>query len=139
MDTGYKGDLTPQAAWELLKNNQTAILVDVRTLAEFRFVGMVRLEELGKKAIYIPWVNEVGEQNGEFASTLKAHISDFNTPILFLCRSGGRSQHAAIRTTYLGFMNCYNILEGFEGDLDQDSHRGTAAGWKYAGLPWKQS
>jgi len=39
----------------------------------------------------------------------------------------------------IGFTEAYNILEGFEGDKDENGHRGNVSGWKAAGLPWMQS
>lgn len=136
----YAGDLTPQEAWEKLSSDSNAVLIDVRTQAEWAWVGMVDLASLNKTVGCVEWVrfpNSV--PNADFVGDVEEIVDNPDTPILLLCRSGVRSVHGAEALTAAGFKNCYNILGGFEGDKDAHAHRGTTNGWKVAGLPWKQS
>jgi rhodanese-related sulfurtransferase len=139
----YAGDIAPKAAWELLAATPAAQLVDVRTMAEWSFVGVPDLSELGRQAHCIEWQSfPDGTINPAFASetaaTLTAAGADKATPVLMLCRSGARSRAAATALTALGFTQAYNIASGFEGDPDSGHHRGRRNGWKADGLPWKQ-
>jgi len=136
---GYAGDLTPQAAWSLLSDDKSALLVDVRTDAEWNYVGLPDLAPLGKKPLLLPWqVYPAMAVNGQFTAALRQAGAPLEAPILFLCRSGVRSKAAAIAATQAGYARCYNIADGFEGPLDAAKHRGTASGWKASGLPWLQ-
>ncbi|MEH6404354.1 MAG: rhodanese-like domain-containing protein [Sneathiella sp.] len=136
---GYAGDVTVLQAWTLLKDNPDSILVDVRTNAEWAFVGQPDLSSLNKQVIPISWVLFPNmSPNENFISDLKNHHSNQNAPILFLCRSGVRSIAAAISATHAGYEQCYNVLAGFEGDLDPNRHRGNASGWKNENLAWVQ-
>jgi rhodanese-related sulfurtransferase len=126
----------------MLKSDPAAQLVDVRTVAEWNYVGLPDLSSVGRKAHTVEWQSfPSGAPNaafvGEAAQALGAVTSD--TPVLLLCRSGVRSRAAAIAMTRAGFTHAYNITGGFEGDLDGDRHRGKSNGWKAAGLPWKQT
>ena len=116
-----------------------AQLVDVRTDAEWNFVGVPDLSEAGKQAVLIPWqVYPTMQVNGSFIDQMKqAGITPDDT-IYFLCRSGVRSTAAANAAIAAGFPNAINVADGFEGPPDSDAHRGTVAGWKAAGLPWQQ-
>jgi rhodanese-related sulfurtransferase len=139
--SNYAGDITPQEAWGMLKDNEHAILVDVRTEAEWRFVGVPDTHELGREALFIEWVSYPdGERNHQFAAQLKEHGLEpgADTPIIFLCRSGQRSIGAAVAATDAGLAPSFNVLDGFEGATDDAGHRGSA-GWRAAGLPWRQS
>lgn len=137
---GYAGDVSPQEAWEILQREPKAVLVDVRTQPEWSFVGVPDLEPLGKRAILIPWqVYPQMQVHQGFAEDLAAAGVSQDDPVLFLCRSGQRSRHAAQALTSLGYRTCYNVAEGFEGNHDAQGHRGTTGGWKVANLPWKQS
>ncbi|NMM43524.1 rhodanese-like domain-containing protein [Rhodospirillaceae bacterium KN72] len=140
MGGGYTGDVTPSEAWEILEKETDALLVDVRTAAEWQFVGVPVLDGLGKEAILVEWIKfPGGAPNGDFVAQVKSAIPDGTDPaILFLCRSGQRSMGAAAALTQAGFSRCYNILDGFEGNKDADGHRGKTGGWKVAGLPWAQ-
>lgn len=140
MANGYAGDISPQEAWDLIQNNDQAVLVDVRTDAEWRFVGVPTLEELGREVGFVQWVTSAGQPNSAFVAELAGLglQPDDGRPILFLCRSGQRSIAAAQAATAAGYGPAYNILEGFEGGLDAAGHRG-GSGWRAAGLPWKQS
>lgn len=135
----YAGDILPDEAWDILQNHAGALLVDVRTEAEWAYVGVPSLATLGREPIFIPWMHfPSGDQNPHFADQVAGHVTDKETPILFLCRSGQRSRAAAQAVTALGFTRCYNIAHGFEGDKDADHHRSTINGWKVDGLPWVQ-
>lgn len=136
---GYAGDVAPQEAWRILAEAPGAILVDVRTQPEWVFVGIPDIGGLSKKPAFIPWqVYPSMAQNPEFARQLTAAGAKPDQPVLFLCRSGGRSKAAAIAMTAQGFTRAYNIVGGFEGPLDTTRHRGAAGGWKADGLPWIQ-
>ncbi len=136
MSSGYEGDITPAEAWGILKDKPGAVLVDVRTEAEWRFVGTPDLTELGKQAVFAEWNTSSG-RNPDFLTELKA-AGISQGPVLFLCRSGQRSIGAAQDATAAGICPAYNISDGFEGALDADGHRGRD-GWRAAGLAWKQS
>jgi rhodanese-related sulfurtransferase len=137
----YAGDITPLEAWKLLSDNPNAVLVDVRTDAEWRFVGVPDLSSLGRDVVYIEWVTGNGTPNANFADELNRHVppapADHERPVIFLCRSGNRSIGAAQVSTQLGLTPAYNVLDGFEGQLDAHGHRGET-GWRAVGLPWKQ-
>lgn len=133
----YAGDITPQQAWQLLRDNPDAVLVDVRTDAEWRFVGVPDLSELGREVTYIEWNRFDGHRNNDFVADL-ASAGIAAGPVVFLCRSGNRSIGAAEAATAAGIAPSYNVLEGFEGDLDEQGHRGVG-GWRTGGLPWRQS
>ena len=137
----YAGDITPLEAWKLLSDNPRAVLVDVRTEAEWRFVGVPDLSSLGREVVYIEWNASDGTRNESFADELKERVppaaADEERPVVFLCRSGNRSIGAAEVATEAGLTPAYNVLDGFEGHLDANGHRGET-GWRAVGLPWKQ-
>jgi rhodanese-related sulfurtransferase len=127
----YAGALTPAEAHALARHG--ANLVDVRTRAEWEWVGRPL------EGHFIEWNTwPGGARNPAFADELRAALPPSDTPIMFLCRSGGRSHNAAALAAQLGYSQAYNILEGFEGDKDADGHRSTVGGWRKAGLPWTQ-
>lgn len=135
----YKGDLTPDETWALLKSDEKAQLIDVRSDAEWTFVGTPDLSSLGRKTILLSWQIFPGmARNERFEDTL-ADALDKDAPLAFICRSGARSAAAASAMTARGFSNCFNVSTGFEGDGNADSHRGQTNGWKADGLPWRQS
>jgi rhodanese-related sulfurtransferase len=141
---GYAGDIAPKEAFELLKSDPKAQLVDVRSAAEWTFVGVPDLTSLQRKPVLVEWQVFPGMgRNAEFdqavAERLTAAGATASTPIAFLCRSGARSQAAAIAMTAKGFTKCFNVAGGFEGDVDAERHRGGTNGWKAEGLPWVQS
>jgi rhodanese-related sulfurtransferase len=136
---GYAGDVDVGKAWEGVKNNPGAVLVDVRTKAEWNFVGIPDLSEAGKEPVLIEWqVFPTMDVNASFVDAVIVAAPDKTQPIYFLCRSGARSKSAAMALTQAGYSACFNISEGFEGPHDQNRHRGTTAGWKASGLPWVQ-
>ena len=129
----YEGALTPAEAYELLQLAPGARLIDVRTKAEWDWVGRV------PGAIEIEWSGYPGKQlNAHFIQTLK-HSVMTESLLVFLCRSGKRSSDAAKAATEAGFPVCYNVLEGFEGDKDVHGQRNRSGGWRACGLPWYQS
>lgn len=132
----YAGDITPQESWKLLNEDADAVLVDVRTEAEWRFVGTPDLSGVGKEVVYIQWVDAAGNRNANFARELTEKVS--GGPVVLLCRSGNRSIPAAQAATAAGLTPAYNMLDGFEGGPDGQGHRG-ATGWKADGLPWSQT
>ena len=135
----YAGDISPMQAWKLLSEDDAATLVDVRTPAEWNYVGVPDLSSVGKQPLLLPWVFFPSmERNEQFVAQLEKAGLDREAPLLFICRSGARSRAAAIAMTARGFTRCYNVGSGFEGDLDQGRHRGTVSGWKAEGLPWLQ-
>lgn len=136
----YAGDITPEHAWELLRDNPDAVLVDVRTDAEWKYVGVPDTSALGKQPVLIEWVSYPhGARNDNFVDQLKeAGITGGeDAPVIFLCRSGQRSIGAAEAATAAGIGPSYNVLDGFEGALGADGHRGLV-GWRAIGLPWRQ-
>jgi len=139
--SSYAGDLSVEDAWALLQSDPAARLVDVRTQAEWNFVGLPDLSGLGKETALIEWQMFPSMQvnPGFVADTQTAVGGDKTAPVLFLCRSGARSRSAAVALTQAGYTRAYNVAGGFEGDLDGDRHRGHRNGWKAAGLPWKQT
>ena len=125
----------------MLTDNPEAVLVDVRTDAEWRFVGVPDLASLGREVVYIEWNTSDGTRNENFAAELRDQIppaaGDEERPVVFLCRSGNRSIGAAEIATEVGITPAYNVLDGFEGHLNAQGHRGET-GWRATGLPWKQ-
>jgi rhodanese-related sulfurtransferase len=136
------GDLTPAEAWQRLQAEPQAILVDVRTKMEWFLTGQPDLSGVGKTAVCLEWMTQQGKNAG-FIAELKKALAErgatADTPVLFLCRTAGRSRMAAGELTAEGYRACYNIAEGFEGDLDAHGHRNSVNGWKARGLPWRQS
>lgn len=129
----YEGALTPRETWEILQHAPGARLIDVRSRAEWDWVGRI------PNTIEIEWQSYPGMQlNPHFILELKRAV-DPESLLLFICRSGIRSSAAAKAATEAGFLNCYTVLEGFEGDRDAQGHRNTVGGWRLAGLPWLQS
>jgi len=132
--TSYAGAVTPAEADALIRSNADVMLVDVRTQAERDWVGRVRIPDA--QHVAIEWnTYPGGQRNQEFLAQLQAAASADKT-LLFLCRSGVRSRQAAAAATEHGYANCFDILEGFEGDKDAQGHRKTTGGWCVAGLPW---
>ncbi len=140
---GYAGDLTPEETWEILKSEESAVLIDVRSAAEWAYVGVTDLSSIGKETQAIEWksfsASDGMVQNLNFADQVKTICPDPNAKVLSLCRSGVRSIATSKVLTEAGFTQAYNVLEGFEGDKDATDHRGQVGGWKVRGLPWKQS
>lgn len=127
-------NLDPKQCWKILSHNPSAILIDVRTAIEHSFIGHP------PNAIHIAWKEFPDMQfNHQFISHVKDIVKNKNTPILLLCRSGQRSLAAAQALEQEGYEHLINISSGFEGQLDDQKHRGNIDGWKFCGLPWIQS
>lgn len=137
-------DVEVTEVWRRLELEPGAVLIDVRTQAEWTFVGLPDLTSLGKNLVTVEWQGFPGGQvNPSFAKQLDAELSktgvDRDAPLFFICRSGARSLRAAQVMATEGYRRCHNVAAGFEGSYDKSRHRGTLGGWKAAGLPWNQS
>ena len=129
----YAGALLPQEAYELMQKAPGAKLVDVRTHAEWNYVGRI------PNSVQIEWQTYPASQpNPNFLDELQAQ-ADKQAVVMFLCRSGARSHAAAAIAAQAGYSHSYNVLQGFEGDRDANGHRNSVGGWRVAGLPWVQS
>ncbi|MGR3514796.1 MAG: rhodanese-like domain-containing protein [Paracoccaceae bacterium] len=140
------GEVDPVQAWDILKTESDSRLIDVRTRAEWQFVGVPDIGETSREPLFIEWSRFPDMSlNHAFAEEVEAAIGqEAPGPLLFLCRSGARSLKAAMAVAghYArkgGTLTCLNVAEGFEGDLDATGHRGDHNGWKARGLAWRQS
>ena len=129
--------------WNALERDRQAQLVDVRTRAEWTYVGLPELSRLGRKVITVEWQTFADNKvDSQFAHRLTEAIDGLGgsreTEIFFICRSGARSLSAARALAAAGYTRCRNVTGGFEGQLDAEGHRGRLSGWKAAGLPWVQ-
>ena len=133
MNLPYAGALLPQEAFELVQQVPGARLVDVRTQAEWDYVGRI------PGSVQIEWQTYPGSRpNPNFLAELQAQ-TDKQAIVMFICRSGARSHAASAVAAQAGYSQSYNVLEGFEGDKDASGHRNAVGGWRVAGLPWVQS
>lgn len=142
-DSIHIEDVSVEEAWARLTSETDTILIDVRTRAEWSFVGLPDLSNLGKQVVRLEWQSfPEGQIDPAFSERLSEFLSSAgvgkDAELLFICRSGGRSRMAAEIMAAQGYARCRNVADGFEGPLDSDGHRGTQAGWKAAGLPWVQ-
>lgn len=140
----YAGDVTPRQAWQTLQEEGDAVLVDVRTRPEWSFVGIPDLSEAGKEPVLLEWqvfpgMDVADDFCDRLADLLAEKGAGPDSALMFICRSGARSQSAAQAMSAAGFSRCFNVAGGFEGRLDNAGHRGKLDGWKVDGLPWKQS
>ncbi len=129
--------------WQRLSEDSNAHIVDVRSRAEWAFVGQVDLSSLGKTPLLIEWqLFPDMAINPRFVSDLSVELESLGagkgTDVFFMCRSGVRSMAAAQAMVDAGFEACHNVADGFEVPLDDKRHRGGLSGWKAAGLPWVQ-
>jgi rhodanese-related sulfurtransferase len=132
-------NVSPTDTWTALSSDPLAQLVDVRTTAEWAYVGFPDLAAVGKRIVTISWqVFPAMQVNPLFIDELRAAGFTPENRLFFLCRSGVRSLHAAEAAIQAGYPHSYNIADGFEGPADAGGHRGTVAGWKVEGLPWVQ-
>jgi len=132
------GYLSPKDAWSLLYNEEKSILIDVRTRAEWFYVGVPDLSSLNKNLCKLEWVEYPnGNYNSNFLKVLEKKFKK-DVILIFICRSGHRSALAAQAAFQIGFNYSYNLTEGFEGDLGSNNRR-NINGWKTAGLPWSQT
>ena len=126
------GHLSSPETWEFLQSHPDAKLIDIRSSMEFLFIG----HPVG--AIHIAWMEEPDwDINPNFVQEISAAQTN-NCPIVMICRSGNRSEKAGIQLLEAGLSNIYHVSDGFEGDRDDNNHRGTLNGWRYHGLPWEQ-
>ncbi len=133
--------VSPIEAWELMRENQRVVLIDVRSSMEYLFVGHAR------GSVHVPWIDAPSwTVNPNFVTEVRKvmlggigigeHADD--APVLLICRSGKRSLEAGKLLISNGFNDVYNVAEGFEGELDEHHHRSTVGGWRYHDLPWEQ-
>lgn len=139
----YAGDVAVLECWRTLQTEPSSQLVDVRTEAEWVFVGVPQLGAVQKDTIFAEWQQYPHMQvNPTFIEKVAAELNKrqvgLDTPVFMLCRSGVRSMAAAEAMTNVGYTRVFNVLGGFEGNTDDKGHRGTKEGWKYEGLPWRQ-
>jgi rhodanese-related sulfurtransferase len=128
----YAGGVPPQLAWQLFSSGE-ALLVDVRSGEERKFVGHV------PDSLHVAWATGTAlTRNPRFVRELEAKVGGKEAVVLLLCRSGKRSALAAEAAAKAGFTQVFNVLEGFEGEIDAQQHRGVADGWRFRGLPWEQ-
>lgn len=137
-------DVEVEQAWQTLSSDPSAQLIDVRTRAEWTYVGLPDLGSLGKRPVLVEWQTFPGQTvDPHFAERLAGELKALGVSpddeLFFICRSGSRSMAAAMAMATMGFRSCHNVAGGFEGPLDDDRHRGAVGGWKAAGLPWLQS
>lgn len=137
----YAGDLDVGDVWKALEQEPDAVLVDVRTTVEWSTIGVPDLRSIGKEPVLIEWQTApTMEVNPRFLDDLRAEFERRgirrDAPVYFLCRSGVRSQSAAMAATDVGFSAAYNVAGGFEGPPGPDGRRGSVDGWQAAGLPW---
>jgi len=139
----YGGDITALESWEILSQNKDAVLIDVRTNAEWAYVGVPSLNRdmtplVGQQWQLFPNMAVDPDFVEKLSNTLSEMQLGHDAKLCFLCRSGVRSLAAAKAMWERGFKNSYNISGGFEGDLNKESHRGQKNGWKAENLPWQQ-
>ena len=136
-------DVDVEMAWKTLHSQPRSQLVDVRTRAEWTYVGIPDLGPLGRRAVLVEWQTFPDQAvDARFAERLAGELKALGVQpeddLFFICRSGSRSLAAAKAMAALGYRACHNVAGGFEGPLDNERHRGSAGGWKAAGLPWLQ-
>ncbi|UOM36946.1 rhodanese-like domain-containing protein [Acuticoccus sp. I52.16.1] len=143
MQTGNPpiSEVTPDEAYNELMNDPSARLVDVRTKAEWAYVGLPDLTAAPSgEPVLLEWqVFPTMAVADDFGQSLQSACPDPSTALYFICRSGARSLAAARLMGALGYERCFNVTDGFEGPPDGAGHRGTVAGWKASGLPWRQT
>lgn len=140
----YSRDVTVSETWERLSHVKNSVLVDVRSVPEWNFVGIPDLSSLGKEPIFLEWqsyptMQVVSDFSDRLVKAIEEVGGDQTTEVYFLCRSGVRSQGAASALTEAGYANCFNVVGGFEGPHDAERHRGQVDGWKALNLPWVQN
>ena len=143
-DKSRVDEVSVDEVWKRLSADETAQLIDVRTRAEWTYVGIPDLSGLKKETLLVEWQSyPTNQPDPDFAGKLDAALAargvakDSN--LYFICRSGARSMSAARAMADRGYTACHNVRDGFEGPLSPDRHRGVVGGWKHATLPWSQS
>ncbi len=133
--------VSAKAAYEVLKKDPRAVIVDIRSTMEYLFVGHP------SGSIHVAWIDEPEWTiNPHFVTDVRkillggatSHDDISGAPVILICRSGKRSIDAGKALLNAGFSEVFYVDEGFEGDLDDNRHRGTIGGWRFHGLPWEQ-
>ncbi len=138
-DLDVVDNIHPRDVWDALRKEAGAQLIDVRTDAEWTYVGLTDLAAAGKQPVLIPWqVFPAMQVNADFTEHLTAAGLRPEHTLYFICRSGVRSLAAAAAAIEAGFPHAFNVADGFEGPPNGEGHRGEVAGWKAEGLPWRQ-
>ena len=130
-------ELHPHETYAALSEDDTAVLIDCRSAAEWHFTGIPDLSAIGKKPLLVAIADEGGRPNPDFVSQVSETV-DVNTPVYVICRVGGRSANACRMLAEAGFTTLANVTEGFEGRGNESGHRNLVEGWKFHGLPWHQ-
>ena len=143
MEVVHIDDVPVEEVWARLERDSVLVLIDVRTRAEWAFVGLPDLEKIGKRVLTVEWQTSPESRiDAAFPERLKKVLdaagANKDSELFFICRSGGRSRMAAEAMANAGYRRCRNVADGFEGPLDANRHRGRVAGWKAAGLAWVQ-
>ncbi len=141
--SGHVDNLGVTEVWDRLRNDPSSVLIDVRTRAEWAFVGLPDLAQIGKQPVLVEWQTfPDNREDSRFAEKLGSTLKDMgasqDAQLFFICRSGSRSRRAAQAMIAVGYAKCTNVADGFEGPLDAEHRRGRVGGWKAAGLPWAQ-
>lgn len=136
-------DVSVSDTWARLASDAKSVLIDVRTRAEWAYVGVPDLSGIGKQVVLVEWQSFPENRiDPDFAAKLTEALNQArvkkDADLFFICRSGGRSRMAAVVMAEAGYACCHNVAQGFEGGLDAERHRGRVGGWKVAGLPWVQ-
>jgi rhodanese-related sulfurtransferase len=131
--------ISPRHTWAALQADAAARMVDVRTDAEWTYVGLPDLSAAGKQPVLLSWqIFPTMQVDGAFVDRLREAGLAPGQPLYFICRTGSRSLTAAQAAERGGFTRTYNVANGFEGPMDAAGHRGHISGWKADGLPWRQ-
>jgi rhodanese-related sulfurtransferase len=135
--------ISVEEAWTRLKSDAGSVLIDVRTIAEWAYVGLPDLSSIGKRPVLVEWQGFPDDRlNTAFVERVTEALAPIgaghDNELMFICRSGQRSMKAAQAMAAAGYLRCRNVAEGFEGPLDANRHRGRLGGWKAKGLPWAQ-
>ena len=144
MEAVHIQDVPVEEVWAHLEEDPGSVLIDVRTRAEWTYVGVPLLSSIGKATVFVEWDDfATGGLVPDFVGRLKAELGRLgvadDAPLHFICRSGSRSRQAAVMATAAGYSKAFNVASGFEGRLDAERHRATKGSWKGEGLPWVQS
>ena len=128
----------PITCFDRLRDESSCLLIDCRSAIEVELTGTADISSLNKKSLFIEWTNQQNQKNPDFLEQVKTYAS-LDTPIIMMCRIGGRSHAACELLAEHGFTNLTNMTEGFEGRADEKGHRNSFEGWRARGLPWCQS
>jgi len=143
MEAVHIQDVPVEEVWARLEKDPGSVLIDVRTRAEWTFVGLPDLDKIGKRVLTVEWQTSPDSKIDagfpeRLTKVLDAAGATKDSELFFICRSGARSRMAAEAIASVGYQRCRNVADGFEGPLDADRHRGQVAGWKASGLAWVQ-